>query len=598
MLILKKLLALLTPPESKRAVVLMGMILVMAFLDMLGVASILPLIAVFANPELVQTNDVLNAAFTISRHIGIQTTEQFLFALGALVFVLLVTSLTFKALTTYAQIRFALMREYSIGKRLVEGYLHQPYSWFLNRHSADLGKTILSEVSMVIHAGMFPLMTLIAQSTVSLALLILLIIVDPLLALTVGVVLGLAYAGIFAIMSGWLKRLGQARIVANKERFSAVSEAFGAAKEVKVGGLEQVYIQRFAKPAEIYAKGQAAAQVISHLPRFALEAIAFGGMLLVILYLMGRTGSFASALPIISLYAFAGYRLMPALQQIYGALTQLRFAGPALDALHKDLISLEEAGTQQGNRNPLMLTHAIELKKVSYRYPNAALPTLKGIDLTIPVHTTVGFVGATGSGKTTTVDVILGLLEPQAGTLRIDGQPITAANRRQWQRAIGYVPQHIYLADDSVAANIAFGVNSKDIDLQAVERAAKIANLHEFVVNDLPQGYDTTVGERGVRLSGGQRQRIGIARAFYHNPQVLILDEATSALDNLTEEAVMEAVSNLSHDITIILIAHRLSTVRQCDQIYLLERGELKASGTYEELKAGSHQFATMANHA
>jgi len=573
----------------------MGMILVMAFLDMLGVASILPFMAVLANPELVQTNAVLNTAFTISRHIGIYTTEQFLFALGVLVFVLLVTSLAFKALTSYKQIRFALMREYSIGKRLVEGYVHQPYSWFLNRHSADLGKTILSEVKAVIDNGMIPLMTLMSQSTVALALLILLIIVDPLLALSVGVVLGLAYAGIFAVMNGWLKRLGQARIDANKERFTAVTEAFGAAKEVKVGGLEQAYIQRFAKPAEIYAKGQATAQVITQLPRFALEAIAFGGMLLVMLYLMAKSGNFASALPIIALYAFAGYRLMPALQQTYGAFTQLRFAGPALDALHHELSSLQAADAQPGHIMPMPLTQAITLNHVSYCYPNAPQPALRGIDLSIPAHSTVGFVGATGSGKTTTVDVILGLLEPQEGALNIDGQPITAANRRQWQRAIGYVPQHIYLADDSVAANIAFGVNAKDIDQQTVERAAKIANLHEFVVNDLPQGYATTVGERGVRLSGGQRQRIGIARALYHNPQVLILDEATSALDNLTEQAVMEAVNNLGHDITIILIAHRLSTVRQCDQIHLLERGEVKASGTYDELAASCQQFKAMA---
>jgi len=598
MLTLKKLLSLLTSPERKRAGLLMGMILMMAFLDMLGVASILPFMAVLANPELVQTNTVLNTAFITSSHIGIYTTEQFLFALGVLVFVLLVTSLAFKALTTYAQTRFALMREYSIGKRLVEAYLHQPYSWFLNRHSADLGKTILSEVGTVIGNGMIPLMTLMAQGMVALALLILLLVVDPLLALSVGVVLGLAYAGIFVVMSGWLKRLGQARVKANQARYTAVSEAFGAAKEVKVGGLEQAYIQRFSKPAEIYAKGQATAQIIAQLPRFALEGIAFGGMLLVMLYLMTKSGSFAAALPIIALYAFAGYRLMPALQQIYGAFTQLRFAGPALDALHKDISSLQTTDAQRGYITSLPLTQAITLSQVSYCYPNAPHPALKGIDLMIPAHNTVGFVGATGSGKTTTVDVILGLLEPQEGSLSVDGHPITAANRRHWQRAIGYVPQHIYLADDSVAANIAFGVNARDIDQQAVERAAKIANLHEFVVNDLPRGYATTVGERGVRLSGGQRQRIGIARALYHNPQVLILDEATSALDNLTEQAVMEAVNNLGHDITIILIAHRLTTVRQCDQIYLLERGEVKAKGTFDELLETNKQFELMASHA
>lgn len=590
-----KLLALLTPAERKRAAVLMGMILVMAFLDMLGVASILPFMAVLANPDVVQTNAVLNTAFTASQNIGIGTAEQFLFALGVLVFVLLVTSLTFKALTVFAQTRFAFMCEYSIGKRLVEGYLHQSYSWFLNRNSADLGKTILTEVGAVISGGMVPLMTLMAQSTVALALLILLIIVDPLLALSVGVVLGLAYAGIFAVMNGWLKRLGQARVDANQRRFTAVSEAFSAAKEVKVGGLEHAYITRFARPAEIFAKVRASVQIIAQLPRFALEAIAFGGMLLATLYLMAKSGSFASALPIIALYAFAGYRLVPALQQIYQAATQMRFAGPALDALYKDLSNLQAAYAQHGKIAPLPLTQAIRLEQVSYRYPNAPHLALRGVDITIPARNKVGFVGATGSGKTTTVDVILGLLEPQDGSLKIDGQPITAANRRQWQRTIGYVPQHIYLADDSVAANIALGVNGKDIDQLAVERAAKIANLHEFVVSGLPQGYDTTVGERGVRLSGGQRQRIGIARALYHNPQVLILDEATSALDNLTEKAVMEAVSNLGHDITIILIAHRLSTVRQCGQIYLLERGEVKAQGTFKELTQASERFRAMA---
>jgi ABC-type multidrug transport system fused ATPase/permease subunit len=212
------------------------------------------------------------------------------------------------------------------------------------------------------------------------------------------------------------------------------------------------------------------------------------------------------------------------------------------------------------------------------------------------VHSTIAFVGSTGSGKTTSVDIILGLLEPQEGSLKIDGQPITNANRRQWQSAIGYVPQHIYLSDDTVIANIAFGVSVKDVDFKAVERAAKVANLHDFVTDSLPQGYDTKVGERGVRLSGGQRQRIGIARALYHNPQVLILDEATSALDGLTEQAVMEAVNNLGHEMTIILIAHRLSTVRQCDQIFVLESGKVSAAGTYEELIASSQHFAAMAN--
>jgi ABC-type multidrug transport system fused ATPase/permease subunit len=591
---IQKLLDLLTPQERKRAWLLLGMILVMALLDMIGVASIMPFMAVLADPNLVKTSAILNSAFTVANRFGVYTTEQFLIALGMIMFVMLLVSLAFKALTTYAQLHFTLMREYSIGRRLVAGYLYQPYSLFLSRHSADLGKTILSEVGAVIGYCLTPMMALVSQGAVAIALLTLLILTDPKLASIVFITLATTYLLIFKSTQGLLSRMGAERVIANQARFTAVSEAFGASKEVKVGGLEQAYIKRFSAPARTFARYQATAQVISQLPRFALEAIAFGGMLLVVLYLMAQSGSFASALPVIALYAFAGYRLMPCLQQIFSAATQLRFAGPALDVLHADLMSLHPVHPNP-SQDTIALKQAITLDQIQYSYPNAPQLALKNISLTIPAKTTVGFVGATGSGKTTTVDLILGLLEAQQGTLKVDGQAISEHNKRAWQLVIGYVPQQIYLADDTVAANIAFGLDAKEIDQTAVERAAKIANLHEFVANELPQQYQTIVGERGVRLSGGQRQRIVIARALYHKPQVLILDEATSALDNLTEQAVMEAVRNLGHEITIILIAHRLSTVRKCDQIFLFEKGVVKASGTFEELIEKSYQFRAMA---
>lgn len=595
---LEKLLSLLTTAERKHVSILLIVMLLMAFLDAAGVASILPFIGVLSNPEVVETNELLNLTFVTSQKFGVDTIDQFLILLGALVFLILITSLVFKAFATYALTRFALAVECSICKRLVESYLHQSYSWFLDRNSADLGKTILSEVNTVVINGMLPLMRIAAQTMVVLALTGLLLLVDPGLALTVGLVLGLSYVVIFSAVSALLKRLGQERAEANQERFTVISEAFGAAKQVKVGGLEQAYVHRFSKPAVTYAMGQGKMSIIGALPRFALEAIAFGGMLLVILHLMIQSSSFADVLPILTLYTLAGYRLMPALQQIYQAFAQLRFVGPALDDLHKDLDSLDFSQINGSETSLLPLRENIRLQQVSYRYPNAPHLTIKDINLTIPAYSTVGFVGTTGSGKTTTVDLILALLEPHQGYLMVDNQIITSENRKQWQRTIGYVPQNIYLSDDSIAANIAFGIPRDDIDQLAIEQAAKSANLHDFVIGDLPEGYSTTVGERGVRLSGGQRQRIGIARALYNKPQVLVLDEATSALDKLTEQAVMEAVHNLGHKITIILIAHRLSTVRQCDQIFMLSRGEIGACGTYSELISSNRQFAEMAKRA
>lgn len=587
---LKKISHLLTPQEHKRAILLLLMVLVMAFLEMLGLVSILPFMAVLSNPDIVETNTTLKNIYHFTKNYGIENNQQFLFLLGILVFVMLVLSLFFKALTIYVQVRFTTMCQYSISSRVIKGYLNEAYSWFLSRHSADLGKTILSEVAMVVTNGLNPLINLVVRSIVAITILILLIVIDPKLAMIVGLTLGLAYGLIYKLIRNFLKHISQERFKANQWRYTAVSEAFGAIKEIKLGGLEQIYTDRFSNPAKSFATHTASFQVLNQLPRFALEAIAFGGMLLILLYLMAQSGDFVNAVPVIALYTFAGYRLMPALQGIYGSISQLRFVGPALDALHKDLLKLK-AAKFDNDKNILPLKKNILLNNIDYNYPNSSRTALKNLNLTIPARSTVGIVGATGSGKTTTVDIILGLLKAQKGSLQIDGQVISENNKRAWQRTIGYVPQQIYLADDSIASNIAFGIDYKDINQKKVERAAKIANLHDFVVKELPNKYKTTVGERGIRLSGGQRQRIGIARALYNNPQVLIFDEATSALDNLTEQIVMDSVHKIGSDITIILIAHRLSTVKECDTIFLLEKGELKAEGTFENLIKMSESF-------
>ena len=406
---------------------------------------------------------------------------------------------------------------------------------------------------------------------------------DPKLTFIIGFLIGGIYFVIFFFSKRYLKRTGGENLKLNRLRFKSIIDAFGASKEVKVGGMEQNFINNFSEPSKVFAANKAFVGLVGFLPRYILEATAFGGIILIILYKMSQSGTFSTALPIISLYVFAGYRLLPAAQTIYTSFTQLTFTGPSIEKLYSDTNNLNSINFDR-DKGFLPLNKKISLKNIYYSYPNSSRTALKNISLNISVKNTIGLVGATGSGKTTVVDIILGLLEAHKGTLEIDGKVITKKNSQSWQRSIGYVPQHIYLSDDSVAANIAFGQEPKNIDQEKVQKASKIASLHEFVTHELPNKYETTIGERGIRLSGGQRQRIGIARALYFDPQVLVLDEATSALDNLTEKHVMDAVNNLSKHKTIILIAHRLSTVKKCDKIFLFEKGELKNEGTFDEL--------------
>ena len=556
----------------------------MAFFEMLGLASILPFIGVLSNPEILKTNEILSEIFNYLKSFGIDNSREFIFILGIFVFILLIISLSFKAATTYLQVRFNSMCQYNIGKRIIEGYLNKPYSWFLNRNSSELGKNILSEVGTVVSNGLTPLLNLVVQTVMTLTILSLLVIVDPKLALIIGVIICLAYLIVYKSLLNILNKKSQERFEANQWRFTAVSEAFGAVKEIKLGGLEKTYINKFSDPAKHLAKNQATIQVIGKLPRYAIEAVAFGGMLLIVLYLISKSENFTDAVPVIALYVFAGYRLLPAVQQIYISSTQIRSTLPALDALYKTIASLDKA-KKNVSRDKLKLTNSIILKNVNYKYPNAKSVSLKNINLKIEACTKVGIVGSTGSGKTTLVDIILGLLEPLDGELEIDGNIVKETNLKSWQQSIGYVPQQIYLADDTIAANIAFGQNPKNLDIDKVENAAKIANIHKFIIDELPLKYQTKVGERGIRLSGGQKQRIGIARALYHKPQVLVLDEATSALDNMTENSVLDEIYKFGDKKTTILITHRISSVKNCDKIFLIDKGELKAQGTFSELE-------------
>ena len=510
----KKIFDFFSLTEKKSFFALFILIFISSLIDVLGVASILPFIAVLSNPELIETSISLNFFYRSSEVIGVTNVNQFLFFLGMSVLLLVIISLIFRTITQYAEIRFCLMRDYSISKHLLEGYLNQPYTWFLKRYSADISKSIFIEVNKVVINTILPTLVVLSQGSLILLLLILLFIVDPILALNVSLVLSLSYVFIFYLVKKKILSINLATFKLNQDRYFTVNETFSAFKEIKIGGLEKNFLDRFTKSGKIYAKNESIARVVAQMPRFFIEAICFGGMIFLILIMMARGDNFIKIMPIIGLYAFAGYRLIPSIQQVYHALIQINFSKPNLDNLHKDFTNLQFVKSPQ----KILKMHVkkfITMKNICFKYFANKHQTLKNVNLTIPAFSKVAIVGATGSGKTTLVDIILGLLDPIEGTLRVDGNIINNNNKRSWQKCIGYVPQQIYLSDNSISANIAFGVDVKEIDHHAVEKAAKIAQIHNFIMTELKNNYETTLGEKGVRLSGGQRQRIGIARALY-----------------------------------------------------------------------------------
>lgn len=569
-----------------------------ATLEMAGIASIMPFIAVVASPDVIQNNEWLKLAYDFFRFSSLQS---FLFFLGILVLGLLVFGNLFKALTTWAMLKYENQINYELARRILSSYLMRPYEAFLNRNTAEMGKNVLSEARTVVAGILSPGMQVLSNTFLGVLILGLLMVVNPFIAVSIAVVLGGFYALIFSFVRKRLVNIGEAQFEANSMKHKAANEALCGIKDLKIFGKEQVFLERFAIHAQNHAQYNAMAGVISQLPRYALETIAFGGILLIVLFFLGSDQDIGMIVPLLALYAFAGYRLLPALQQIFASISTVRFNSPALEILHRDLGGDRTAAdadislTPFKHLPPLPLKRELELRNVTYRYPGSSECTIKGISLKIPFRSAIGFVGATGSGKSTLVDLILGLLSPASGQLLVDGVEINSNDLPRWQRNLGYVPQHIYLCDDTITRNIAFGVPVQEIDMGAVVRAARIAKLREFVEEELPEGFETVIGERGIRLSGGQRQRIGIARALYRDPAVLILDEATSALDGITEAAVMEALNTLPAGKTVIMIAHRFTTVKNCDLIYLVGDGRITDRGTYDELLGSSPWFQAAA---
>jgi ABC-type bacteriocin/lantibiotic exporter with double-glycine peptidase domain len=570
----RKMRALLSPREQRQALLLLTMMMGAAMLEVAGIASVMPFIIVLTDPSLIQTIPALSLAYDL---FGFSDSRSFLVALGGLLLSTFLASLSFRALTLYAIQRYSSMRLHSLGRHLLGAYLSQPYEFFLSSNSATLSKKILSEVASVANGVLLPLMRAISGLVVSAAILGLLLLVQPIVSLAMGISLGATYAVIFVATKARTKKSGTAFVNANTRRYVVASEALQGYKELKVLGRLGDYLERFDSPSKEFARQYADNQISRELPYYFVQAIAFGGIIILLLVLAARGNDLTETLPIVSFFAFAGYRLLPAFQDIFRSVGQLRFYLPALDELYVDMMRPTAKPIPYDEGVRLALNESIRLEGVSFRYEDSERVALSDVSICIKAGTKVGLIGQTGAGKSTLVDLLLGLITPQQGTIFVDNIALGPDRIADWQRNIGYVPQNIFLADDTISANIAFGVPVDQIDQRRVDHAARQAQIHEFI-ETLPEGYATIVGERGSRLSGGQVQRIGIARALYNQPDILVLDEATSALDGTTEAAVMGSMALLQGEKTIIVVAHRLSTVQDCHTVFHFEGGQLVES--------------------
>jgi ABC-type multidrug transport system fused ATPase/permease subunit len=560
-------------PHDRRRLGWLGLGLgIAALLEVVGIASVLPFLTLVGDPAAAARVPVLAG---LRDALGLTDPRSFLLVTGGAALGAILLTSAVNAGLAFAQLLFAHLVGYDFARRLLARYVDRERLFFARSNSAELAKNVLSETDRLVLGVLTPILVIASRATSALAVIVFLIGYQPRLALILGGGFGSLYVVIYLVARVRLARLGTRAVAGNEGRYRVVQETFGALTELKLYGRAETFSAGFDAPARGYARALAESLLTGQLPRFVIEALAFGGVIAVVLFALTQGLDTAGMLPLLGLFAFAGYRMLPAFQNIFTSVSQLRFSLAGVRLIVDALEGERPPVPRTSERLPF--TTDIRLEGVGFDY-EPGRPTLHALDLTILAHTTVGLVGRTGSGKSTLVGLILGILSPTQGRVLIDGCPLGPETLPAWQNRIGYVPQDVFLIDGTVAENIALGLPPDRIDPGAIERAARLAGIHEMIAG-LPEGYRTGVGERGARLSGGQRQRIGIARALYHDPDVIVFDEATSALDGETEAAVMGALSALAGTRTIIMIAHRLSSLRRADTVFVLEAGNIIASG-------------------
>lgn len=578
---------------------MMLLIFISSCLEVLGIGIILPYLAILLDPEKVLTLPFMSGIYSTLEDMGlINGMTPFLIFSTFLVIVFYWLKNIFFIFSLRYQVRFNYTLYTRMSSDLLRYYLNESYLQHINRNTSDVIRNVNQQTLDLIQGFLFPILLLVTEILVVLLLLAFLIAINPIATLYVFVLIGVCVTGIFYYSRAKLQQSGE--VVARNRSASnkAVLQSLGSFKTTKMLGKETFFVDSFNSAVQQMSTANQYLDLTQSLPRFFLETSIVTVMMSLAMILLYQGQPSGELILMLSVFGLAGIRLLPSMNRILNSLNSIKYMQGVLKDVMSDIVSATNMNNtvqvNESSQTNEFIFESLTLENISFNYvPNT--PVLKNISLTIKRNHSIGFVGHSGSGKSTLIDIMLGLLSQDTGNIVINGRDIDEV-LSEWQRSVGYIPQDIYLIDDTIKANIAFGVKEDYIDYNQVMTVLEISQLDELICS-LPNGIDTVIGERGVKLSGGQRQRIGIARALYHNPQILVMDEATAALDNATEKAFMRAINNLKGKKTLIMIAHRLSTVKDCDIIYFMENGEIIDSGSYECLLEKNMLFRRLAQN-
>lgn len=594
---IKQLFNLLSSSQRKNFLLLQILVIFMSFLEIIAIGCIIPFMAIVGDKTIIERETLLSTVYKIS---GITSDFGFIFFLGIITLSILIISTLTSTFTTWKLAMFANRVGLEISDRLFSYYLRQNWLYHTSTSSSELTKKIANETMRLNTSVIVPLIQMNARIVLALFITITFLIYDPIISLIGFLIFTSVY---FIIYKGVRRRLEEnGKAISNliEKRFSLMNNAFGGIKDILFLGRSLYFEKKFEITSKNLANSLGNNNALTQAPRYVVELFAFGLIILLLLYLIALyQGNLGTILPIISVYALTGFKLLPAFQHIYVSIAKIKGNISAFETIKLDLINSKKIDfINQNNETSIILPKKqISLQNITFTYPNKNQPAIKELNMNIPVNQVVGIVGSSGAGKSTIIDILLGLIEPKSGVFKVDDTIINKHNLRAWQNSISYVPQNIFFSELSIAENIAFGIAFDEINFEKINKAIKLSQASEFV-SSLEYKIETKIGERGVKLSGGQRQRIGIARALYEQSNLIIFDEATSSLDNLTEKKIMDAIYNLKGLKTVILIAHRIKTIEKCDKIFFLEKGKIVDSGSYQELLDSNKSFRAMSTNS